>query len=172
MPFGYPKRAFNSFPLRDHSNLMVIDGVGKWSGHILVYRFSWRFEHIKYLPFRTSYKKKKQEVIFSCTWTLSIPLKSETLRLLQSLLLPAGYTLICNSFKVGASNEGAIPFPEIPCSYEAKDGSVGAGMTETQDTSHPLFSQNPKQGLVASGFWHDWAGVTHYQYQPLSYEHS
>ena len=63
MPFGYPKRAFNSFPLRDHSNLMVIDGVGKWSGHFLVYRFSWRSEHIKYLPFRPSYKKKKQEVI-------------------------------------------------------------------------------------------------------------
>ena len=36
----------------------------------------------------------------------------------------------------------------------------------------PSFNQNPKQVLVASSFWCDWAGVTHYQYQPLSYEHS
>ena len=42
MPFGYPKRAFNSFPLRDLSDLTVIDGVGKWNGYILVYRFSWK----------------------------------------------------------------------------------------------------------------------------------
>ena len=82
-------------------------------------------------------------------------MKSETLRLLQSLLLPTGYTLSCNSFKTGASNEGAIPFSEISCSYEAKDGSIGAGMAETQDTSHPPFSQNPKQGLVASKFRRD-----------------
>ena len=63
IPFGYPKRAFNNFPLRDHLNSMVIDGVGKWNGHILIYRFSWKSEQIKYLPFHPSYKKKKQEVI-------------------------------------------------------------------------------------------------------------
>ena len=49
IPFGYPKRAFNNFPLRDHLNSMVIDGVGKWNGHILVYKFSWKSEQIKYL---------------------------------------------------------------------------------------------------------------------------
>ena len=29
LPFGYPKRVFNSFPLRDLSDLMVIDDVGE-----------------------------------------------------------------------------------------------------------------------------------------------
>ena len=61
MPFGYPERVFNSFPLRELSDLMVIDGVGKRNEHILVYRFPWRSEHIKYLPLRPSYKKKRRE---------------------------------------------------------------------------------------------------------------
>ena len=43
LPFHYPKRAFNDFPLRDHLNSTVTDGVGKWSGYILVYRFPWKF---------------------------------------------------------------------------------------------------------------------------------
>ena len=34
LPFGYPKRAFNDFPLRDHLNSTVIDGVGKWNEYI------------------------------------------------------------------------------------------------------------------------------------------
>ena len=60
--------------------------VGKWNGYILVYRFSWKSEQIKYLPFRPSYKKKKARGYFSCTEALLIPLKSETLSHLQSLL--------------------------------------------------------------------------------------
>ena len=63
MPFDYPKRVFNSFPLRELSNLMVIDDVGKWNGHILVCRFPWRSEHIKFLPLRPSYKKEKARVV-------------------------------------------------------------------------------------------------------------
>ena len=39
MPFGYPKRVFNNFPLRDLSDLMVIDGAGNRNGHILVADF-------------------------------------------------------------------------------------------------------------------------------------
>ena len=62
MLFDYPKRVFNSFPLRDLSDLMVIDGVGKRNGHILVCRFPWRSEHIKFLPLRPSYKKKRREL--------------------------------------------------------------------------------------------------------------
>ena len=58
LPFYYPKRAFNDFLLRDHLNSTVIDGVEKWNGYILVYRFSWKFGQIKYLPFCPSYKKK------------------------------------------------------------------------------------------------------------------
>ena len=42
-PFGYPKRAFNDFYLRD---LFKFDGlfdeVGKWNGYIFVFRFSWK----------------------------------------------------------------------------------------------------------------------------------
>ena len=62
MPFGYPKRVFNSFPLRDLSDLMVTDGVGERNGHILVCKFPWRSKHIKYLPLRPSYKKKRREL--------------------------------------------------------------------------------------------------------------
>ena len=58
LPFDYPERAFNDSPLRDHLNSTVIDGVGKWNGYILVYRFSWKSGQIKYLPFCPSYKKK------------------------------------------------------------------------------------------------------------------
>ena len=65
MPFGYPKRVFNSFLLRDLSDLMVIDGVGKRNGHILVRRFPWRSEHIKYLPLSLLYKKKRRELFLS-----------------------------------------------------------------------------------------------------------
>ena len=81
MPFGYPKRVFNSFPLRDLSDLMVIDDVGKRNGHILVCRFPWRSEHIKFLPLRPSYKKKRQELFLSYMNPFNPP-KSETLRLL------------------------------------------------------------------------------------------
>ena len=65
MPFDYPKRVFNSFPLRDLPDLTVIDGVGKRNGRILVCRFPWRSEHIKYPPFSPSYKKKRRELFLS-----------------------------------------------------------------------------------------------------------
>ena len=43
LPFGYPKRAFNDFYLRDYLNSTVLfDEVGKWNGYIFVYRFSWK----------------------------------------------------------------------------------------------------------------------------------
>ena len=32
MPFGYPRRVFNIFPLRDLPDLTVIDGVGERNG--------------------------------------------------------------------------------------------------------------------------------------------
>ena len=56
------KHAFNDFPLRDHLNSTVIDGVGKWNGHIFVYRFSWKFGQIKCLPFCPSYKKESKRL--------------------------------------------------------------------------------------------------------------
>ena len=62
MPLGYPKRVFNSFSSRDISDLMVTDGVGERNGHILVCRFPWRSEHIKYPPLRPLYKEKEQEL--------------------------------------------------------------------------------------------------------------
>ena len=58
LPFDYPKRAFNDFPLRGHLNSTVIVGMGKWNGYFLVYRFSWKSGQIKYLPFYPSYKKE------------------------------------------------------------------------------------------------------------------
>ena len=62
MPFGYPKRVFNIFPLRDIPDVTVIDGVGERNGRILVRRFPWRSEHIKYSPLRPLYKEEKQEL--------------------------------------------------------------------------------------------------------------
>ena len=42
-PFGYSKRAFNDFYLRDLFNFDgLFDEVGKWNGYILVYRFFWK----------------------------------------------------------------------------------------------------------------------------------
>ena len=76
LPFHYPKRAFNDFPLRDHSNSTVIDDVGKWNGYILVYRFSSEFGQIKCLPFCPSYKKESKRLPFLHR-ALSILLKSE-----------------------------------------------------------------------------------------------
>ena len=162
MPFGYPKRVFNNFPLRDLSDLMVIDGAGKRNGHILVCRFPWRSEYIKYLPLSPPYKKKRRELFPS----YMNPLDSS-----QSLLLPSGYTLNCDTFTIVISNEGTIPFPKTSCSNKTRNGSVRARMAETQDLSHFPFSQNPKQGLVTSNFRRDWAEDTHYQYQLFSHEH-
>ena len=62
MPFGYPKRVFNIFPLRDIPDVTVIDGVGERNGRILVGRFPWRSEHIKYSPLRPLYKEEEQEL--------------------------------------------------------------------------------------------------------------
>ena len=62
MPFGYLKRVFNIFPLRDLPDLTVIDGVGERNGCILVSRFPWGSEHIKYSPLRPLYKEEKQEL--------------------------------------------------------------------------------------------------------------
>ena len=42
-PFGYPKRAFNDFYLRDSFTFDgSFDEVGKWNGYIFVYRFFWK----------------------------------------------------------------------------------------------------------------------------------
>ena len=42
-PFGYPKRAFNDFYLRDSFTFDgLLDEVGKWNGYIFVYRFFWK----------------------------------------------------------------------------------------------------------------------------------
>ena len=65
MPFGYPKRVFNIFPLRDIPDVTVTDGVGERNGRILVCRFPWRSEHIKYAPLRPLYKEEKQELFLS-----------------------------------------------------------------------------------------------------------
>ena len=75
-PLHYPKCAFNDFPLRDHLNSTVIDGVGKWNGYILVYRFSWKFGQIICLPFCPSYKKESKRLPLLHR-DLSILLKSE-----------------------------------------------------------------------------------------------
>ena len=99
--------------------------------------------------------RRKARGYFSCTKTLLILLQFETLSLLQSLLLPASYTLHCDTFEIGVSNERTIPLPETPYSYEVQNGSVRAGMAETQDLSYLPFSQNPKQGLVTSNFRRD-----------------
>ena len=43
LPFGYPKRAFNDFYLRDSFTFDgSFDEVGKWNGYIFVYRFFWK----------------------------------------------------------------------------------------------------------------------------------
>ena len=39
MPFGYPRRVFNIFPLRDLPDLTVIDGVGERNGVFLFVDF-------------------------------------------------------------------------------------------------------------------------------------
>ena len=62
MPFGYPKCVFNIFPLRDIPDVTVIDGVGERNGRILVCRFPWRSERIKYSPLRPLYKEERQEL--------------------------------------------------------------------------------------------------------------
>ena len=42
-PFGYPKRAFNDFYLRDLFKLDgLFDEVRKWNGYIFAYRFFWK----------------------------------------------------------------------------------------------------------------------------------
>ena len=42
-PFGYPKRDFNNFYLRDYFKFNgLFDEVGKWNGYIFVYRFFWK----------------------------------------------------------------------------------------------------------------------------------
>ena len=104
--FHYLKHAFNDFPLRDHLNSTVIDSVGKWSGHILVYRFSWKFGQIKYLSFFPSYKKESKRLP-PLHKDLSIFLRSETLSLPQSFLYPLVYTLNCGTFDLGAGMKGS-----------------------------------------------------------------
>ena len=146
MPIGYPGRVFNNFSSRDISGSTVTDGVGERNGHILVCRCPWRFEHIKYPPLRPLYKERRQELILSYL----NPLDSS-----QSSLFPSGYTLSDNTFTIVISHEETIPFPKTPCPNKARNGSVRARMAETQDLSHLPFSQNPKQGLVASHFRRD-----------------
>ena len=65
MPFSYPKRVFNIFPLRDLPDLTVIDGVGERNGRILICRFPWRSERIMYPFLRPLYKKRRQKLILS-----------------------------------------------------------------------------------------------------------
>ena len=65
LPFDYPKRAFNDFPLRDHLNSTITDGMEKWNGYLFVYRFSWKSGQIKYLPFCPLYKKKGMRLFLS-----------------------------------------------------------------------------------------------------------
>ena len=46
-PFDYSKRAFNDFPLRDSFTFgSLSDEMGKWNGHIFVFRFFWKPDRI------------------------------------------------------------------------------------------------------------------------------
>ena len=73
VPFDYPKRIFNSFPLRDLPDLTVIDGVGKQNERTLVCRFPWRSKRIKYPSFSPSYKKKRRELFHSYLNHFNLP---------------------------------------------------------------------------------------------------
>ena len=162
MPFGYPKRVFNIFPLRDLPDLTVIDSVGKRNGCTFICRFPWRSEGIM-TPFpRPLYKERWWKLILSY---LNPSYSS------QSSLLPSGCTLSDNTFTIVISHEQTIPFPETPCLSKARDGSVRARVAETQDLSPLPFSQNPKQGLVTSHFRCDWVRNIHHHHHPLSHEH-
>ena len=96
--------------------------------------------------------KWKGESCFSHTWTPLIPQNLKPLDSFQSLLLPSGYTLNCDTFTIVISNEGTIPLPKTPCFNKARNGLVRARMAEIQDLSHFPFSQNPKQGLARQLF--------------------
>ena len=94
MPFGYLKHVFNIFPLRDLPDLTVIDGVGERNGRILVCRFPWRSERIKYPLLRPL--ERRQKLVFSYL----NPSDS-----FQSSLLPSGHTLFDNTFTTVVSHE-------------------------------------------------------------------
>ena len=146
MPFSYPKRVFNIFPLRDLPDVTVIDGMGERNRRVLICRSPWRSERVVYPFLRPLYKERRQKMILS----YQNPLGSS-----QSSLLPSGCTLSNNTFTIVISHEQTILFPETPCPSKAQDGSIRARMAETQDLSHLPFSQNLKQGLVTSYFRRD-----------------
>ena len=93
MPFGYPKRVFNIFPLRDIPDVTVIDGVGERNRRVLVCRFPWRSERIKYSPLRPLYKEEKQELLPPQTNSFIPPQNLKHLDSFWSLLLLSGYIL-------------------------------------------------------------------------------
>ena len=83
MPFSYPKRVFNIFPLRDLPDVTVIDGMGERNRRVLICRSPWRSERVVYPFLRPLYKERRQKVILS----YQNPLGSS-----QSSLLPSGCT--------------------------------------------------------------------------------
>ena len=154
LPLHYLKRAFNDFPLRDHLNSTVIDGVGKWNGHILVYRFSWKFGQIKCLPFCPSYKKESKRLPLLHR-DLSILLKSETLSLLQSLLYLLVYTLNWDTFEIGAGMVGPYPSQKYHVLMKLKMARSGQGWQRLK-----ILLILPSAQIQSRGSSHQTSGAT------------